>query len=192
MKLSKLHAAALLAAAVALSACGGKQSFDVSGTISGLSDSDLVLTNNGDTVKPALNATSFTFPNRIDYGTAYNIVANQPLHLDCSVTGGSGSAGHFTSISATVTCARKRHALSGTVTGLKLGTLQLANGSAGSLTLTGTDKDLSFTFGTIADGAAYSIGVLPPQPAGQTCTVSANGTGVMGTSEVVDVKVTCI
>lgn len=193
MKLSKPHAAALLAVAFALSACGGKQSFEVGGTISGLSDSDLVLTNNGDTVKPAANATAFTFPNRIDYGTAYNIVANQPLHMDCSVTGGSGSAGHFTSISATVTCARKRHALSGTVTGLASGsTLKLTNGSTGSLTLTGTALDLPFTFGTIADGTAYSIVVVPPQPTGQTCTVSANGTGEMGTSEVIDVKVTCI
>lgn len=198
MKLTPPRAIALLAITLVLSACGGKQSFEVGGTISGLTSDDLVLTNNGDTVAPKSGATSFTFPNRIDYGTTYNIVANEPAHQTCSVTGGSGSAGHFTSISATVVCAQRTHALGGKVTGLAEGkTLVLTNGNTGnSVTVTGTSTSgataLDFTFPTaIADGALYNVVVFPPQPTGQTCSVTGNGVGTMATAAVTNVAVTC-
>lgn len=194
MKFTYPRAIAMLAITLVLSACGGKQSFEVGGTISGLAYDDLVLTNNGDTVAPKSGATSFTFANRIDYGTAYNIVANEPAHQSCTVTGGSGSAGHFTSISATVVCTQRSHALGGKVTGLASGkTLILTNGNTGgSVTVTGTGADLDFTFPVaIADGALYNVVVFPPQPEGQTCTMAGNAVGTMGTAAVTNVAVSC-
>ncbi|MEC5162421.1 MULTISPECIES: hypothetical protein [unclassified Janthinobacterium] len=195
MKLSYPRTLAALTIVLSLSACGGKESFQVNGTLSGVSDNDLVLTNNGDTVAPKKDDTSFTFPKQIDYGTAYNITANQPAHMNCSVAGGSGSAGHFTSITATVVCTRQTRLLGGSVTGLKVGnTVKLANGKIETITVTGTAAaSVAFQFAVVADGTPYSVVVVPPQPnaPNQTCSV-ANGAGVMGTAAVSNVLVTCI
>lgn len=195
MKLSYLRAATALSLALALAACGGKASFDVSGSISGLSTDGLLLTNGSDTVSPKANAESFTFPKRISYGDSYTIVVTkQPAHLSCVVGGATGTAGQFVSISASVTCTRNSHALTGNITGLTADGLVLINGSTGgSVTVvkpTDGSGNASFTLPSVADGVSYGVTVLT-QPTDQICTV-INGTDVMHETDVGNILVQCV
>lgn len=190
MKLSCLRPLGALLLTLGLAACGGKASYDVSGTIVGLNNNGLVLANGGDTVSPAAGATSFTFAKRIDYGTDYNITfQKQPAHMTCTINGGSGSAGHYVSIDAIVTCGQNAYTLGGTITGLTADNLVLINGN----TQTPITKDSkTFTLnGTVADGTSYGISVLT-QPTGLTCSVvPGTGTGTMGEANVTTVQVAC-
>jgi hypothetical protein len=214
MKFSYVSAGAALALAAALAACGGKAQFTVQGTvgianssgllIAPLSNSGLVLANGSSTVTVPAGATSFAFPQQIDYGTSYNItVQTNPAHMTCVVLGGSGSAGHTVSIQAQVNCVQNTYALGGQFTGLTADaagaarTLTLLNGTAGgsvtissanaSNTTTGTGD---FAFGTpVADGQAYGVTIVT-QPTGLTCTL-ANGAGVMRDATVSNLQVTC-
>jgi hypothetical protein len=66
MKSSHLRLVAAVLAAIGLAACGGKAAFEVSGTIFGLSNSGLVLSQGASTVSPEANATVFSFPDTVD------------------------------------------------------------------------------------------------------------------------------
>ena len=201
MKSSCLRPLIALILVAGLAACGGKASYEVTGSISGLNNSGLVLANGGDTVSPSVGATSFTFPKRIDYGTDYNItVKTPPAHMNCSVSSGSGSAGHYVSIQAFVTCQQNTYAVGGTITGLTVDGLVLANGSdANQLTLVkSTTTPGTFTMpALVADGSSYTINVVT-NPANLTCKVDTNpatglstGVGTMGEAAVTSVKITC-
>ncbi len=201
MKVTYLRATAALALGLALAACGGKASFDVSGVIQGLTNSGMVLTNGNDTITIPAGATSFTFPTRISYGTDYNIdIKTQPAHMTCNRFNYSGSAGHTTSILATIQCSQNSHSLGGTVTGLvgtdPVGTgLVLANGSTGGLFAVTKPTDgsgrFSFVFGIpVLDGQPYGV-TVNTQPNGLFCTVT-NGTDIMHETDVGNVLVTCV
>ena len=81
--------------------------YHVGGTIAGLTAGGLILANGTDTVSPAANATSFTFPLLVSFGGSYSVtVTQQPTGLTCSVAGtfpatmGAGDVGNVA-----VTCA---------------------------------------------------------------------------------------
>ena len=201
MKLSYLRFAAALTLGLGLAACGGKASFDVSGTITGLDYDGLVLSNNGENLPRPAFSNSFTFPTRIDYGSSYSIiiatVAQQPLHETCVVSNGSGSAGHTATIAATVTCLLNTFTIGGTVNGLPAGrSIVLANGSTGgTVTVTAPDPTapVPFTFpAPVKYGVAYGVTVLPQTPplAELRCDVQ-NGTGLMGDAAIATITVTC-
>lgn len=202
MKFSYVSAVAALAAAAALAGCGGKAQYTVQGTITGLANSGLILANNGsDTVTVASGATSFAFSKQIDYGTDYNItVKQQPAHMNCVVSGATGSAGHNITIQSLVSCAQNEYTLGGQFTGLTAAadgtarTVVLLNGSNVQLTVSsasGTSGTGEFLFGsTVADGQAYGVTILT-QPTGLTCTL-ANGTGVMHEAAVSNLLLTCV
>lgn len=212
MKSSYLRYSAALLLTVALAACGGKESFSVtgsltnaSGVVTPLGNSGLVLENNGDTVSPAAGATSFTFPKTIDYGTEFDItVKTQPNHMTCSVlAGGSGSAGHNVAIAATVGCTQNTFTLGGTISGMTVAGLVLSNGAVSYTPAVSTTPATPFTysFDSVPVGNTYNV-VVQTNPTGFTCTV-ANGVGIMGdlpaaaatdttiTSPVMNVNVTC-
>ena len=81
--------------------------YHLGGTIAGLTAAGLILANGTDTVSPAANATSFTFPLRVSFGGSYSVaVAQQPTGLTCSVAGtfpATMGAGDVTNVA--VTCA---------------------------------------------------------------------------------------
>jgi hypothetical protein len=195
MKVSTLRAVAALLVPVILSACGGKQLYSVTGTVSGLTTSGLVLVNGSDTVAVPAGATSFVFPKQVEYGTDYDIeVQTPPDHFGCTMSYNTGSAGHTVAIAANVTCYRLTHELTGQVTGLPSGVaVNLSNGSdSGLITATGpTDGSqlVEVDFGAIGEGLPYGV-VVQGNPAGYVCTVT-NGTGVMGSSAISNVLVTC-
>ncbi len=208
MKVTYLRATAALALGLALSACGGKASFDVSGTVytnnvPGVPNSGLVLVNGSDTVSVPAGGTTFTFPQRISYGTDYNVqVQTSAAHMTCASVAptNAGSAGHTTAIQVTVTCSQNSYTLGGTVTGLAgtdpVGTgLVLANGSTGGTVAVSKPADgsgrVDFVLPVpVLDGQPYGVTVYT-QPAGLFCTVT-NGTDVMHSTSVSNVIVACV
>jgi hypothetical protein len=183
---------AAIALALALVACGGTASFEVKGIIQGLVYPGLVLTNNGgnDTTIAPL-ATTFSFSNKVDYGTTYNVaVKTNPAHQDCKPVNGSDTAGRLASINVGILCTVNAFTIGGTINNLTTDGLVLTNGTAGG-TNTSLKAATSFTFGTpVAYGVSYGVTILT-QPTGQTCTIS-NGVGVMGDAAVTNMVVTCV
>lgn len=190
MKLSCLRPLGALLLTLGLAACGGKASYDVSGTIIGLNNDGLILANGSDIVKPAAGTTRFTFPTRIDYGTNYNITfQKQPAHMTCSINGGSGSAGHYVSIEAVVTCGQNAYSVGGSISGLTAENLVLINGNV--QTPVAKDSKTFVMNGTVIDGGNYGISVFT-QPTGLVCNVvPGTGTGTMGEANVTTVQVVC-
>ena len=191
---AQLIGAALLAAALA--ACGGKASFTVGGTVSGLTNQGLVLQNGGETVAVAAGSTSFAFPNSISYGTEYNVsIKSQPDHMTCSVVNPIGSAGHTTTINVLVSCAQNSYSLSGVVKNLRNDGLVIVNGSSSgqiAIAKPASGTDTTFQINGIPVGDSYGLSVLtqPNNPAAQVCTI-ANGSGVMGDANRDNVVITC-
>ena len=164
-------------------------SYSVGGTISGLSASGLVLTNNGTDALPlASGATSFTFTTDIAYGGAYAVtVQTQPTGQTCSVAHGAATMGAAAVNNVTVTCSATAFSLGGSISGLSASGLVLANGAETVAVAAGAT---SFTFpNPIASGGLYSV-TVKTQPSGQTCSV-ANATGTMAPGGVTNVAVTC-
>ncbi len=186
--LSRLGAAATLAA---LAACGGgstHQSLTLSGTVSSLSGTGLVLANGSSTVMVAGGATSFTFGPVLSAGAAYGVtVQTQPADQTCSVANGTGTAGSANVGNVVVTCADQAFQLGGSLSGLTTSGLVLANGSD---TVTVAANAATFELPTpVAIGSSYSVAVKT-QPAGLACSVS-NASGTMPANAVTTVAVTC-
>jgi photosystem II stability/assembly factor-like uncharacterized protein len=82
------------------------QTYTVGGTISGLTQSGLVLANGADTLTVAANAGNFTMPTPVASGSSYDvIVQTQPAGRTCSVANGSGTMGSANVTNVAVTCA---------------------------------------------------------------------------------------
>jgi hypothetical protein len=79
--------------------------FSVGGTITGLTQSGLLLANGADSTSPAANASSFSFPTKIASGAAYTAtVTTQPSGETCTVSNGSGTMASANVTSITVAC----------------------------------------------------------------------------------------
>ena len=185
---------------VALAGCGGgggataasgsgpvATSYTLGGTISGLPSSGLTLTADGQSVSPAAQATSFTFPSAVATGTAYSVtVTTQPAGATCAVSNGSGtvSGGNVTNVQVTCTAS---FTVGGSISGLTASGLVLANGGT---TVSPAANAMTFTFPTaLPSGSSYSV-TVQTQPTGLNCTV-ANASGTIASSSVTGVDVTC-
>ncbi|MCB1180082.1 MAG: DUF1566 domain-containing protein [Leptospiraceae bacterium] len=167
--------------------------YTLSGTISGLSGSGLVIQNNsGDDTPISNGATSFSFPTKVASGAGYNVtVKTNPSSLTqvCSVTNGSGtiSSSNITNIS--ITCSTSTFTISATVSGYAGSGLKLRNNG-------GDDKSISgngtFTFTTpVASGGTYNVTVYTePSSPTQTCSVN-KGSGTVTSSNISDITVSC-
>jgi hypothetical protein len=186
--MSRLGAATTL---LALAACGGgttPQPLSLSGTVSGLSASGLVLANGSSTVAVNPGATSFTFGSVLYQGMPYAItVQTQPSGETCSVANGTGTAGSANIANTVVTCASDAFPLGGAVSGLTTSGLVLANGSD---TVAVAANTTTFGFPTdVAVGSSYAV-TVKTQPTGEACSVT-NGTATMPAKAVTTVAVTC-
>lgn len=193
--------AVCMAAALSLTACGGGGSsgtsttgtlpttVTVGGSVSGLSESGLVLTDNGaDKLSVPSGATSFTFSQALTTDATYDVaVATQPTGETCKVSSGSGTASaDVTSVS--VACTVNTYTIGGTVTGLKASGLVLADNGTDNLTVNSGASTFTFSK-ALAYGAKYDVTVAT-QPTGETCTVSAGTGTVSGTVNNVGVACT--
>jgi hypothetical protein len=176
----------------------GTETFNVGGTVTGLSGSGLVLQNNGgDNLSPPGNGT-FHFGTKLPPGSPYAVtVKTQPTNpaQTCMVTGGDSGTGSGTVQAAdvanlTVSCTTDPityYTVGGSVSGLKRPGLVLQNNGGDDLKLR---TDGAFQFKTsVADGGAYVV-TIKHQPARQFC-VLANDAGTVAGADVKDVAVTC-
>ncbi len=75
------------------------------GTITNLTTNGLVLANGSDTVSPAANAATFTFPVKVGSGFAYGVtILSQPTGQTCSVLNGAGYMGSTDLASVQIVC----------------------------------------------------------------------------------------
>ncbi len=189
----------ILCTTLALSACGGgnstgvadspsAQKYALSGTVSGLTGSGLVLSVNGTPVTVGSGTTSVALAQNLAAGTAYTVmVATQPAGQTCSVAAGSGTIGSANVANVVVSCSSQAFALSGSISGLTAAGLVLANGAD---TIDVTAGATQFTFSApVASGSSYDV-TVSAQPVGLACSVS-HGAGTMPASAVASVAVSC-
>ena len=126
----------------ALSGCGGSssspQTYSLNATVSGLTSSGLVVTANGTDVTVPVGTASFSqqLGASILKGTAYSVtVKQQPTGQMCSVAGGTGTIGSADVANVVVTCSNEAFALGGSIAGLTVSGLILANAADTSRTL---------------------------------------------------------
>lgn len=168
------------------------QTFSLSGTVSGLVGSGLVLQNNGqDPVEIETNG-NFSFPRELASGAAYNVtVRTQPSNpvQSCTVANNTGVIGTADITNIAVTCSTSTFSVGGTVSGLSGSGLVLRNNGTDDLAV---DANGTFTFDTpLARGGTYNVTVAsqPTSPT-QVCTVS-NGSGTIAGANITNVAVSC-
>ena len=198
-------------ALAALAACGGGSGGSgnggggnpppanaVSGTVTGLTGSGLVLENNGvdDLVVTAVGP--FFFTTALVAGQPYDVtVQSQPSApaQHCTVANGSGTAGTDNPSNVTVSCtASTGYTVGGTVTGLTGSGLMLDVVVSGAQPLASVPVSATGTFTfpiEFGQGAMYivAVGHQPASPT-QLCVVTGGG-GTVGTANVTDVSVQC-
>lgn len=183
---------ATLMVLITLAACGGSNtashSLSVSGSVSGLTASGLVLTDGFDTVTVASGATFFSFAADLTKGDTYVVtVKTQPALQFCSVANGNGTFATADVANVVVTCADKAFSVGGTVSGLSVSGLVLANGSD---TVAVPANATTFTLPTaVAVGSSYHV-TIHTQPAGLACA-ALGGSGTMPSHDVETVIVSC-
>ena len=164
-----------------------EQAYSVGGTVAGLAVSGLVLSTSGDTYRVPANATHFTMPTAIAYGSAYTVsVQSQPAGLTCTISGGTGTmpAGAVTNVD--LTCAAVSYTLGGSISGLTTSGLVLTDGMD-NLSVSANAAQFSMP-NALASGSSYAV-TIQAQPSGGSCQIT-NGSGAV-TGDVGAVRVTC-
>lgn len=165
-------------------------SFTISGSVTGLAGSGLVLRNNGIDSLSITGNTAFSFARALTDGSSYNVTVaaapNNPAQ-QCTVSNGSGTISGANVTNIAVTCVAT-FTISGTVRFLSGGGLVLQNNGGDNLPINASG---SFTFTTtLASGTNYNITVLTqPTSPSQTCGIT-NGKG-LATGNVSAVLITC-
>jgi len=192
MKSLYLRIMLVLVCAVTLASCGGSSgTLILGGTVTGLTKDGLVLVNNGGSnLAVASGSSTFAFADLVATDDSFNVtVLTQPTQATCTPTANTGTANYYNTDYIVITCVNTPYSLGGTITGLTGTGLVLANGAA---TVSPVAGSTTFTFTTqVGNSLPYGVTVLA-QPTGQTCSVTANGTGYMGTAAVTNVAVTCV
>lgn len=210
MKFSYASALVALTLASLLSACGGKAQYTVQGSVSGLTVDGLQLSNGGNTIDVPKGASSFAFPQQIDYGTEYDItITRNPDYFTCGVSGGTGSAGYTVSIGAAVSCTPNSYTVGGTYSGLVSvettppvapateptptpNIVTLINGSGSRVDISSaTATSGTFTAATLTNGEVYSISILT-QPKNLTCTLTNQNGVIRAPNSVTNLTLTCV
>lgn len=160
--------------------------YTISVAVTGLgSGQTLVVQDNGaNNLTFASNSTQ-SFPQQ-QYNTAYAVtILTQPTGQSCTL--GSSSSGTLTqNITVTATCTNNTYTISVSVSGLT-GTLVVQDSPTDQLTFTSnTTKAFNTQY---SSGNSYSV-TITTQPSGETCTLSNNATGTIGSSNVT-VSATC-
>jgi hypothetical protein len=151
--------------------CGN--TFTVSGTVSGLQGTGLVLQDNGsdNLTISGTGSVSFTFATPLAGGTSYNVtILTQPSNpgQTCTISNGSGSAtGNVTTVQ--VNCPETGFTVGGSLVGLVNGagdTVELMNNGGDNILVTGNNTN--FIFPTLVTaGGAYDVNIFA-QPTSQT------------------------
>jgi len=205
MKSLYLRAGLALVCALTLASCGGNNgNMALTGIVTGLTKPGLVLVNksNGESITVDGTATSvgnitFQFTKLLATDEQFDVEVQPgtPIGAVCKATSNNSKANVYTVNQTVITCVTNPYHLGGTVTGLDGTGLVLANGpdtvSVPAPTTAGAPVNFTFN-GTVGDGEPYGVTVLAqPQGTSKKCTVTS-GTGLMGSSDLKTVVVTCI
>jgi len=163
-------------------------SYTLSGTVSGLDSTGLVLANDGQTIAVSENSKSFSFGSMLVHGSSYAVaIQAQPAGQICTVANGAGSGATANVANVVVSCSVHAYSLGGTVYGLVSSGLVLADGTA-TVTIAASANTFEFA-APIAAGSGYAV-TVKTQPTGLACSVS-KATGTMPAANVNTVGVTC-
>jgi uncharacterized repeat protein (TIGR03803 family) len=186
------HALLLIASLIALSGCGGGSAspkYTVGGSVTGLATGATValLNNNNDATTISTNG-SFVFATSLPSGSRYSVtVSTQPTGQTCSIDAGSGTIGTSNVTNIAVSCTNNTYTVGGTIQGLSVSGLVLANGSD---TLKVSASATSFTMPTsVTNGTAYNV-TVQVNPAALNCTV-ISGAGKVSDADVTSISVNC-
>jgi hypothetical protein len=165
------------------------RTFNVGGTISGLTASGLVLANGTDTLSVPDGASSFTMPAGVAYGSSYAVtVTAQPTGLTCDVTNGAGTIGTAAVTNIAVKCTDQPLTVGGSIRGLESATGLVLTDGTGTYMVPASAT--SFTLDAPESAGSPYVVRVQSQPTGMTCTASS-GLGTMPTHNVTDVSITC-
>jgi len=164
--------------------------------VTGLSGgTTVVLTNNGTDALTVNGNGNFTFPTKIDSGSAYNVaVQSNPTGETCTPSSASGtitSSGPVTNVAVScVANLSNYNSVSGTVSGLATGTsVVLTNNGSSSVTVS---TNGAFSFPTqLLVGTQFSITVTT-QPTGRTCTATPATGAVPIVGASTSIVVSCV
>lgn len=163
---------------------GGSTTYSVGGSVSGLSASSLVLTDNGgDNLTVASGASTFTFATKLASGASYSVaIGTQPTGETCTVSSAGGTvSANVTSV--VVTCTVNTYTVAGTITGLTGSGLQLQDYSGGeTLSVAAGAKSYQFTK-AVPYGTTVNV-MATAQPVGQSCAAGASNFSGSITSNV--------
>jgi hypothetical protein len=162
----------------------------ISGTISNLTASGLVLQNNlSDNLSVLSGATTFQFSTPVAYGSSYSVtVSQQPTGLTCTVSNGSGTNVIADVTNISITCSVDTYTISGIVSNLTASGLVLQNNGSDNLSVSSGATTFQFPI-PVAYGSSYSV-TVSQQPTGLTCTVS-NGSGTNVMANVTNIIIIC-
>ena len=137
--------------------------YNVGGTISGLTGTVVLRDNNTDDLTLAANGV-FTFAAQVADGSPYSVtVLTQPTGQGCSVASGIGTIAAANVTNPAIACAIDTFTIGGTVSGLN-GNMHLQNNNSDDLN---TAVNGPFTFATaVAYGNPYSVTLWSPEQRG--------------------------
>ena len=166
--------------------CAKTVDYKISVAVTGLTGTLVVQDSKGDTLTFTTNNTQ-TFTKAYPSGSSYTVtIETQPSGQTCTLS--SNASGTITSnITVTAACTTNvvNYTISVAVTGLT-GTLVVQDNLGATLTFTtNTTQTFSNTYGS---GSTYSV-TVQTQPAGQTCTLSSNASGIITSN--ITVTATC-
>ena len=166
-------------------------SYLVTGTVTGLFGTGLVIQNNGGGDLPISGSGTFSFAAPILSGQPFNVtVLTAPTNpwQTCTPVPASGTVGGA-NVNVTITCVSNPYNIAVAVTGLAGGGFVLQNNAGDNLPITG---NATFMFATpVRSGLTYAVTVLSqPTNPWQTCTVTGPAGTVAGGP--VTLPVTCV
>ena len=169
------------------------RTFTVSGSVSGLAGSGLVLQNNGgDNLAINVNG-NFTFSAPVASGAAYAVtVAVNPSSASqtCTVGNGTGTVGSGNVMNVTVTCTTNTYTVGGTISGLSGGGLILRDNGGDDLAIPAGATSFAFVTPVASlDPYAVTVAIQPNLPT-QVCTI-ANGSGTVTSSNIANIAISC-
>ena len=191
MMRSPLRAGLALACVLSLSACGGGDGdVYIGGSVSGVTKSGLVLTNNGGSDLAVNQSGYFQFADLVETDERYFVeVKSVPSNVEpggCVVNNATGRA-VFNVQNIQVICTIRKWELGGTIVGLgNNSNLVLVNGSD---RVAIPANATTFRMAKVSEESDYGVTVLPVE-GGPKCTVE-NGSGRMPASNFTNIVVRC-
>ena len=191
----------ILALSVVLASCGSvgtappSTMYAISGTVTGLSGSGLVLQDNGGNNLPVSpGATGFVFTTSVASGSNYSVtVSSQPSNPSqtCVLTSGSGEVSNANVASVRLACTTNTYTIGGTVSGLSGTGLMLQDNGGNNLQVSPGAAGFVFTT-SIASGSNYGVTVASqPSNPSQICGLTS-GSGAVTSANISNIQVSCL